>query len=462
MLISYFGTASTIFLHYNSNQDTFFSLYYFDTPDNQQNQRLPVTGYIWKGNNMLLNTKNSSFKRKFVLAALINCFLFTILFASNKEAIKQQIIKLVDKGCVLLNDENGKSLIAYNAEEMLVPASIIKILTAYIATDILGKDFSFKTEFYKDNNNNLLIKGWGDPFLISEEIEIIAAKLKQKGLTDVKQIFLDHSSFVPDITIPGVAKTSNPYDAINGALVVNFNTINIKKDASGKIISAEEQTPITPLAKRRGKAIKPGSKQRINLTDNKEDCLQYVGELFSAFLTKSGIKVESGDFPQIKVSDRWKLFYSHRNSRNLSTVIKGLMKYSNNFIANQIFLTIGAKESGYPANLDNAKTFFEQYINTKMNIPSKELLMYEGSGISRSNKVTGNVMIHIMEKFRGHANLLSSKKGIPLKSGTLTGVHNYAGYIKTSKGLRPFVIILNQKRFTRDKILGLLDEYCKE
>lgn len=406
--------------------------------------------------------KNNSIKRKIVLLVLIHCFLFSLLFASNKEAIKQQIIKLVDKGCVLLNDENGKSLISYNAEEMLVPASIIKVLTAYIAIDVLGKDFSFKTEFYTDNNNNLLIKGWGDPFCISEEIEIIADTLKQKGLTGVKQIFLDHSSFAPDITIPGVSKTSNPYDAINGALVANFNTINIKKHANGDIYSAEEQTPITPLAKRRGKTIKPGSKQRINLTDNKEDCLRYVGELFSAFLTTAGIKVESGDFPQVKIYERWKLFYTHHNTRDLTTVIKGLMKYSNNFIANQIFLTIGAKESGYPASLENAKAFFEQYIKTKMNLPSQELLMYEGSGISRSNKVTGNIMIQIMEKFRGYSHLLAPKNGIPLKSGTLTGVHNYAGYIKTNKGLRPFVIILNQKRFTRDKILGLLDEYCKE
>ena len=130
-----------------------------------------------------MNKKNSSIKRKLILSVLIHYFLFSLLFASDKEAIKQQIFKLVDKGCVLLNDENGKSLISYNAEEMLVPASIIKVLTSYIAIDILGKDFSFKTEFYRDNDNNLLIKGWGDPYLISEEIEIIADKLKQKGLT---------------------------------------------------------------------------------------------------------------------------------------------------------------------------------------------------------------------------------------------------------------------------------------
>lgn len=413
-------------------------------------------------NGLIRTTFTRSIKRNLILSVLVNCILFSILFADNKKAIKQQIFKLVDKGCVLLNDESGKSLISYNAEEMLVPASIIKVLTSYIAIDILGKDFSFKTEFYKDKDNNLLIKGWGDPYLISEEIEIITGKLKQKGLTGIKQIFLDHSSFVPDITIPGVSKTSNPYDAINGALVVNFNTINIKKDANGKIFSAEQQTPLTPLAMRKGSTIRPGSKQRINLTDNKEDCLQYAGELLSAFLKNAGIKIENDNFAQINVSDRWKLFYTHHNSRKLTTVIKGLMKYSNNFIANQIFLTIGAQKSGNPANLKNAKTFFEQYIKIKMNIPSQGLVMYEGSGISRSNKITGNVMIHIMEEFRGFADLLSFKNGIPVKSGTLTGVHNYAGYIKTNKGLRPFVIILNQKSNTRDKILSLLADYCKE
>ena len=418
---------------------------------------------------MVINEKNglirtactSSIKRKLMLLGIVHCFLFSLLFADTHEEIKQQIFKLIDKGCVLLNDESGKNLISYNSEEMLVPASIIKILTSYIAIDVLGKDFSFKTEFYIDTDNNLLIKGWGDPYLISEEIKIIAATLKQKGLTGIKQIFLDHSNFAPVITIPGVSATSNPYDAINGALVVNFNTINIKKDANGKMFSGEPETPLTPLAMRRGNALNPGSTQRINLTDNKDDCLHYVGELFFIFLKNAGIKIENENSAPLKVTDRWKLFYTHYNSREMTTVIKGLLKYSNNFIANQIFLTIGAEKGGYPANLNNARTFFEQYIKTKMNIPSQELVMYEGSGISRSNKITGNVMMHIMEEFRGFADLLSKKNGIPVKSGTLTGVHNYAGYIKTNKGLRPFVIILNQKSNTRDKIVRLLDDYCK-
>jgi len=401
-------------------------------------------------------------KKRLISTVILMYTLFSSLFAGTQEEIQQQIFTLVDSGCVLLNDEDGKRVISYNAEKLLIPASIIKILTSYIAIDILGKDFRFKTEFYTDKDNNLAIKGWGDPYLISEEIEIIAARLKQTGLHRIKRIFLDHSSFTPDITIPGVSRTSNPYDAINGALIVNFNTINIKKDAKGKIFSGEPETPLTPLAMRRGGVIPPGTTQRINLTDNKDDCLQYAGELFSVFLKNAGITIENEAFSQIQVTGSWNLLYTHQNTRDMATVIKGLLKYSNNFIANQIFLSIGAERGGYPANLDKSKMFFEQYIKTKMSIPSQELVMYEGSGISRSNKVTGNVMVQIMEKFRGYEELLSPKNGIPVKSGTLTGVNNYAGYIKTNRGLRPFVIMLNQEKSTRDRIMSLLDEYCKK
>ncbi len=399
---------------------------------------------------------------KVVLLVFISLLSISTINAETQENIKKQIFSLIQKGSILLNDENGKTLISHNPNEMLVPASIIKILTSYIALDVLGKNYSFKTQFYADGDNNLTIKGWGDPFLVSEEVEGITNTIKQRGLIDIKQIYLDHSVFAPIITIPGVSKTSNPYDAINGALVVNFNTINIKKDAQGKVLSGEPETPLTPLAIKKAKVIRTGTKQRINLSGSKADGLQYVGELFSVFFAQAGIPVVNKALAREPFPSTGNLFYTHHNSRNLATVIKGLLKYSNNFIANQIFLTIGAEKKGYPATLEKSQSFFENYIKTKMNLTEQELVMCEGSGISRNNKITGNVMMHIMEEFRGSADLLSKKRGALAKSGTLDGVSNYAGYIKTGKGLRPFVIILNQKSINRDKILDLLVEYCKE
>lgn len=389
--------------------------------------------------------------------------LFFQIHADKKQNTERQIKRLITNGAVVLHDESGNILISYNKNRLLIPASILKIFTSAVALDVLGKDYRFKTDFYIDSLNNLAIKGWGDPFLISEEIDCIAKELKQRGVSSINRLYLDHTSFGPLITIPGVSRTQNPYDAINGALVVNFNTLNISKDAHGTISSGEEVTPLTPLAILKGASVHPGTKQRINLSSNSNDCLAYTAELFTAFMKKAGITVDSQQFSFTTVqSGTWNLLYTHYNTNDIVAVSRALQKYSNNFIANQIFLTIGAVKIGYPAHLEKSKSVFEEYIRTKTTIPSDQLIIHEGSGISRNNRLTAGVMMQILEKYREHADLLPEKKSALVKSGTLSGVYNYAGYIKTGKGLRPFVIILNQKDNYRDTILDLLISYCSE
>lgn len=378
----------------------------------------------------------------------------------RKQAIQGQIASLVDKGSVVLYNQAGEPVIEINPDEMLMPASILKILTARVAFDVLGPDYRFKTDIYRNADGAFAVKGWGDPYLISEELDTISTRLAQRGLTRVSGICLDNSSFVPNITIPGVSRTTNPYDAINGALAANFNTVYILKDAKGSVLSAEEATPLTPLAASKATILSAGSKQRINLTANPSDCLRYAGELFAAFLGRAGIEVASKDVRYITIDDSWEKVYTHENTRTLTTVVEGLMKYSNNFIANQIFLTVGAARAGYPASLDKSQKFFQSYIVTNLDLPPDEIVIREGSGISRENRTTGRTMITVLQQFRDHADLLAPKDGVPVKSGTLTGVYNYAGYVRTPKGLCPFVIMLNQQRNTRDRILRLVARYA--
>lgn len=372
-----------------------------------------------------------------------------------------RILKLVDKGAVVLCDEQGSPIVSHNPDQLLVPASIVKILTARTAFDVLGEEYRFKTEFFVDTGNTLAIKGWGDPYLISEEIDTIVTRLRAKGLANVRRLALDRSAFVPAITIPGVSRTLNPYDAINGALVVNFNTINVRRDRQGTVHSGEPVTPLTPLARAKAAAISPGTSQRINLTRDQSECLRYAGELFGALLGEENVDI---DIREVGDGERhgWRLLHRHENTRDLAEVVKGLMKYSNNFIANQIFLTVGATKLGYPATLEKSVSFYREYLVKDLGLPPEEVALVEGSGISRDNRITARTMIAALTKFVDHAELLSAKGSALLKSGTLSGVYNYAGYIKTTRGLRPFVIILNQSRNTRDSILKLLTDYCAE
>ena len=375
--------------------------------------------------------------------------------AMSSEELQKKIKTLSPTGCVILHDESGKEIVSINPRKALIPASIIKIITASAVYDLLGKDFRFKTDFYLIDNS-LGIKGWGDPFLISEEIALIVSKLKPKLPKNINGIYLDNSSFAQRIVVPGKSKTLNPYDAINGALVVNFNTLNVGKSRKGEIYSAEEVTPLTPLARIKADQLQSGKKERINLTENPEESLRYVGELFAAFLEQDGLTVDGDNLQNSSITKRWHKIYSHYNTRSLDAIFTGLMKYSNNFIANQAFLVLGAEKKGYPASLDKSKVVLQGYLKQKWGFNEEDLYLEEASGISRNNRMTGEQMMTVLESFRPNSYLLSEKKGIKIKSGTLTGVYNYAGYFTTSSGIRPFVIMTNQSVNQRDRILKIL------
>jgi D-alanyl-D-alanine carboxypeptidase/D-alanyl-D-alanine-endopeptidase (penicillin-binding protein 4) len=376
--------------------------------------------------------------------------------AAEKEILRQ-IQRRVQNGSVMLMSETGRRLLAINTDRTFVPASIIKILTAMAAMDILGEDYRFSTGFYTNDRGDLAIRGFGDPSLVSDEIRLIAQQLKSKGLRRISRIRLDHSYFADDLAIPGLSKTNNPYDALNGALVVNFNTIHVQKEVSGNIVSAEAETPLTPLAIVKANALARGKTERINLSSQKADCNRYAGELFAAVFREQGIAVADAVIDSVIVDATWREIYLHRNSRPLTDVLRGLLEYSNNFIANQIFLALpqasGLVEQG---TMHESRLLVENYVRTRLRLAADELSVVEGSGISRGNRMTGEAMITMLERFKPHAGLLPTKERYFLKSGTLTGVYNYAGYIKTEYGLRSFVIMLNQGNNHRDAILRLL------
>ncbi|MBU2644298.1 D-alanyl-D-alanine carboxypeptidase [bacterium] len=401
-----------------------------------------------------------SFLRKLQLAVFLGGVFFAgVGFASGQPVTHQQIEKWIRHGSVMLNDETGKTLLAYHPDTLFIPASIVKIYTALAAFDILGEGFQFKTGFYRDPAGNLAIKGWGDPQLISEEIHLIAARLKALGITHVRQLWLDQTAFSGEIEIAGTSNSLNPYDAVNGALVVNFNTLFLGRKTDGTVYSAEPVTPLTPLARILGRQLKPGTSDRFNLSVRQEYTIRYAGELFAEILKQHGIQIQYPGIRQTAVDHGWSLVYTHANSQRLSSLIAGLLKYSNNFIANQIYLAAGAEKKGYPATLAKSRAVFQGYFKTAFPAHIKGTTIDEASGISRSTRMCARTMMAILERFRPRAELLDRKKGVLVKSGTLTGVYNYAGYIKTGRGYRPFVILLNQGNNQRDRILTLLLQY---
>ncbi|MBU1052605.1 MAG: D-alanyl-D-alanine carboxypeptidase [Proteobacteria bacterium] len=349
---------------------------------------------------------------------------------------------------IIVADSTGKIILEKNSGKRLVPASILKILTSLAAFHYLGHNYRFETDFYIDNNSNLKVKGYGDPLLISENISDIAEKLSSK-IEYINDIVLDDSYFSSAIPPGAVALSPQPYDSPNGALCANFNTVNFNV-INGKFVSAESQTPLLPFAVN---LIKKSDirKGRILLSSEYNENTLYTGHLISWFLERKGIKTK-GQIRKGLVCDKTdKLILKYYSSFSIKDGVSKLLLYSNNFIANQLVLAIGAKMHGQPGTLENGVFAIKDYATKTLNID--DLSIIEGSGISRNNSISAKSFLKILAEFKPYMHLMKHKGNEYFKTGTLKDVSTRSGYIKGPKGrLFTFVILTNSKGKSAEKI----------
>jgi len=354
--------------------------------------------------------------------------------------VKEKIAALAPAALVLVMDADSKELVAQNADEPFVPASVTKIVTAWLALQVLGTDYRFETRFYLDAKRVLSVRGGGDPFLVSEELALLAPDLVAAiGKKPIAGIVLDASYFPADLRIPGVEDTNKSFDTLNSALAVNFNTINAVRHGN-KVESAEKQTPLTQLAISQFRARGPNGRGRISLNQEPTQGLQYAGELLAAFIKKAGGSV-SGKITTGSVPAGLAPVYVHRQSRRLSEILRELLLGSNNYVANQVFLEIGAKSLGGPVSLDKSVAVARKMLAA--NDLADAIQLEEGSGLSRGNRFTAHGLAKMLNLFAPNAGLLKSGTAASYKTGTLEGVRTLAGYANTAThGLVRFVISL--------------------
>jgi D-alanyl-D-alanine carboxypeptidase/D-alanyl-D-alanine-endopeptidase (penicillin-binding protein 4) len=209
----------------------------------------------------------------------------------------------------------------------------------------------------------------------------------------------------------------------------------------GKTVrSAEEQTPITPLAISQFLARGTPGRGRISLTQDPTVGLHYAGELIAAFIERAGGSVK-GKISTGAVPEGLEPVYVHRQSRPLSEILAGLLLSSNNYIANQVFLEIGGHRLGGPVSLEKSLQVANEMLVKHGRAES--IYLEEGSGISRGNRFTARGLAELLHLFEPYATLLRSGGGAHFKTGSISGVRTLAGYADTSKhGRVRFVIAL--------------------
>ena len=359
----------------------------------------------------------------------------------------------------MLADQNGTEIYSINKTTPMIPASTLKLVTSLTALAILEPSYRFHTQVaYDTKTHRLFLKGFGDPLFISEQIK----RLGHEILTcfhpkQISKIIIDTSFFSPDIAIPGAGNSNNPYDATTGALCANFNTFDFKwSQRSNAFISAEPQTPFFELFNKdiRDSGLKEG---RILLSQSIRK--RYPGLLLAHFLKEKQImvtgKVINGPFdsdglPIIKFESEF----------TLDQVVKKLLAFSNNFMANQIMLTMGAQVFGPPATLEKGVKVLKRFAEKSLSLQGIKLV--EGSGLSRKNRITPRQMIIVLKAFKPYYRLLRQDGNDFFKTGTLSDVRSRAGYlVGEDKELYPYVIMRNHTRIGVEDILRKLKQQVR-
>ena len=379
----------------------------------------------------------------------------------------QNIMTLAGEGAVLVVDRHAlpgqpRELYAHNAEKHYIPASILKIVTSGAALEFLGPDFYFKTDFLLTKDNDLWIIGYGDPYLVSEELSVIVRELQKRGLKKVKNIYIDNSYFQRDLILDGNTQTRSPFDAYNGAFSVNFNTVSYKKNKNGQVTRAAPHIPLTPLALKLAANTKGAGGFTFNISESPQEAELNSGELFKAHLLEAGLPVEGEILTGQTAPARRKIFYRHSSSTTLATVVKQLMENSNNFMTNQLFLVLGAELYGPPASPEKSQAAMNTYFQRHGLEP---IAMGDGSGLSRQTSLTARQMTEILAVVEPDRYVFSrSKDGKVLaKTGTMSDIKTLAGYLeRPGEPDRPlsFVILLNGQGYigVRDQILDILKD----
>ena len=423
----------------------------------------------------------------------------SLLYLEGNPGLKNKINDIIESseidlnmGIKIVSLRDNKTLYAYNSQKLLMPASTNKLYTCAAALHYLGNDYTFKTRVLK-NNNNLILKGGGDPDLKIDELDSLA-KIISISVKKVDTLYLD-DTFLDSLNYgEGWMWDEGPwwYAAPVSALSVNDNCVDFYIEPgsigrSAKIDHFPETSYITfennsitvdeTLDFKKIKIDRDWVSNRNNfsvtgeiLNTTKKDTLfrniydptLFTGTIFKELLKKHGTKVKLLSLKHQDLSD-YKEIANHK-SDSLIVSAKNLMRLSDNLTAELFVKSIGALDSlpgTWKTGLDSVKSFLAGQVK----MDTSQIRLADGSGVSRYTLTSSDQLISLLTwiyNSKHKDDFISTLPGggwpnstlekrlineggkVRAKTGGLSGVRNLAGYIESQKyGTVAFSILMN-------------------
>jgi D-alanyl-D-alanine carboxypeptidase/D-alanyl-D-alanine-endopeptidase (penicillin-binding protein 4) len=402
-----------------------------------------------------------------------------------------------------VNIDTNEVILSWNSSTPMNPASVMKILTTAVALDRLGPTYRWHTDFYLNGSldnetldGDLIIKGFGDPYLTAEKIWGMLKDFRKRGVRNITgDLLLDDSHFSHPSYAPGVFDNEplRTYNVGPNALMFNFkaiefhvevdiknNRVNITQDPKLENLSIiNKLIPIEGDCEgfQRGIRIVPNKVfNKLTFTGTFPDACkdfslyrsmlshnEYTYALFKDIWHQVGGEF-SGNWRNIKFEALDEPFFSH-DSETLAQVISNINKHSNNAMTRNLLLTLAAERYPLPATQKKGRMVIDEWLEDKA--LNRAGFDYDnGAGLSRHSRLTAEQIVEILlDVYKGPfmpefmASLsLSGLDGTMLerfsdgeltgklhvKTGMINHVSSIAGYLYSKDGKRfSFAIIQN-------------------
>jgi len=342
------------------------------------------------------------------------------------DGLRAADIPLSNVGVVVQEVGASRPSLTMNSHQPFNPASTMKLVTTYAALELLGPAFRWKTEAYLDGEN-LVLKGYGDPKLNYESFWMLLRNLRGRGLRNIRgDVILDRSYFAPLPDAPFDGEIYRPYNVVPDALLVNFKALRFTflPDGAKVRLFVEPALPGLevlnslkladgPCPEGRafrdlvGAAFESKPKPRASFTgvypaqcgEKDFNVALYAPEDYLAGMIRQ-LWTEMGGSWSGKVREGVvppgaRLLYTHE-SEPLGETVRDINKFSNNVMARQLFLTLAAELLGTPALPENATRAIQQWLTLK-NVRAPELVLENGSGLSRNERISAGNMAAILQ-----------------------------------------------------------------
>lgn len=387
-------------------------------------------------------------------------------------------------------------LIDYHGQQMALPASTQKVITALAALLSLGPDYRFTTTLESHGNINdgilqgdLIARFTGDPTLKRQQLHNMVASLKKAGITKIQgNILIDTSVFASHDKAPGWPwnDITQCFSAPPSAAIVDKNCFSVSLSSprpnETATVRLASYYPVHVFSNVRTLAhgsadakyceldVVTGDLNRYTLTGcltQREDPLplafavqdgaSYAGEILKDELNSAGITVSGTLIRQTRVNQPGQVLASTQ-SAPLHDLLRMMLKKSDNMIADTVFRTIGRKTLGVQGTWRAGADAVRQILKQKAGIDLGNTILVDGSGLSRHDLISPSTMMQVLQfiakndnqlnfismlPLAGHDGTLQYRAGlheagvdgkVSAKTGSLQGVYNLAGFITTASG----------------------------